>query len=324
LRRLQLALTAETLGREELATVVADCLAALPDGARHAAALHLFETEAGGRLNAVVLDEAASLYREVACGQEVMETVRPGSARHQTWKRIEALLAGLDPRSVEAQRTANLLTSLFATGRIDGEKVVERVAERAGRVGGRCGMSPVPSAALAASGRPADAPHRRAGLLHNSGGCPTARIVWRGFDHEPGGSVDAIRSARHAAGSWLVLQARLVGRRETTRRDWNSAAALLAVLGPGHGLDEAAAELELRVRRRSGPAPSGSAGSGAAFASGPGPLGRIGVLQRCHGLDRCRDHGEDGMGRWIGWGIVAGHLERIVRTVAARQSPQAA
>jgi transposase, IS5 family len=42
------------------------------------------------------------------------------------------------------------------------------------------------------------------------------------------------------------------------------------------------------------------------------------VLQRCYGLDRCRDHGEDGLGRWIGWGIVAGNLERIARTVAAR------
>jgi transposase, IS5 family len=49
--------------------------------------------------------------------------------------------------------------------------------------------------------------------------------------------------------------------------------------------------------------------------------GRISVLQRCYGLDRCRDHGEDGLDRWIGWGIVAGNLERIARTVAAR--PQA-
>jgi hypothetical protein len=127
LRRLRLALAAETLGREELATVVADCLTALPDGTRHAAALHLFETEAGARLNAVVLDEAAAVYREVACGQEVLESVRPGSARHQTWKRIEALLARLDPRSIEAQRTANLLTGLFAAGRLDDEEAVERV-----------------------------------------------------------------------------------------------------------------------------------------------------------------------------------------------------
>ncbi len=52
--------------------------------------------------------------------------------------------------------------------------------------------------------------------------------------------------------------------------------------------------------------------------------GRISVLQRCYGLGRCRDHGEEGMGRWIGWGIVAGNLERIARTMTARQQAQAA
>jgi IS5 family transposase len=46
--------------------------------------------------------------------------------------------------------------------------------------------------------------------------------------------------------------------------------------------------------------------------------GRISVLQRAYGLDRCRDHGEDGMGRWIGWGIVTANLERIGRTLAER------
>jgi transposase, IS5 family len=52
--------------------------------------------------------------------------------------------------------------------------------------------------------------------------------------------------------------------------------------------------------------------------------GRISVLRRCHGLDRRRDHGERGMGRWVGWGIVAANLERIARTVAAREQAQAA
>ncbi len=47
--------------------------------------------------------------------------------------------------------------------------------------------------------------------------------------------------------------------------------------------------------------------------------GRISVLQRCHGLDRCRDHGEAGLGRWIGWGIVTANLQRIARTVATRE-----
>jgi len=46
--------------------------------------------------------------------------------------------------------------------------------------------------------------------------------------------------------------------------------------------------------------------------------GRISVLQRCYGLDRCRDHGEAGMGRWVGWAIVTGNLARIARTTAMR------
>jgi IS5 family transposase len=45
--------------------------------------------------------------------------------------------------------------------------------------------------------------------------------------------------------------------------------------------------------------------------------GRISVLQRCYGLDRCRDHGEAGVERWIGWGIVTANLARMARTLAA-------
>jgi IS5 family transposase len=44
--------------------------------------------------------------------------------------------------------------------------------------------------------------------------------------------------------------------------------------------------------------------------------GRISVLQRCYGLDRCRDHGEAGLERWIGWGIVTANLTRMARTLA--------
>ena len=41
---------------------------------------------------------------------------------------------------------------------------------------------------------------------------------------------------------------------------------------------------------------------------------RISVLQLGSGLDRCRDHGETGLGHWVGWGSVAANLERIGRT----------
>jgi transposase, IS5 family len=48
--------------------------------------------------------------------------------------------------------------------------------------------------------------------------------------------------------------------------------------------------------------------------------GRISVLQRCQGLDLCLEHGEDGFGRWVGWGIVTANLLRIARTQVARQA----
>ncbi len=49
-----------------------------------------------------------------------------------------------------------------------------------------------------------------------------------------------------------------------------------------------------------------------------GVEGRISVLKRKHGLDRCLDHGADGFDKWVGWGIIAGNLAVIARTLAAR------
>jgi IS5 family transposase len=45
--------------------------------------------------------------------------------------------------------------------------------------------------------------------------------------------------------------------------------------------------------------------------------GRISGLKRRHGLDRCRNHGEDGMERWVGWGILAHDLRVIAEATAA-------
>lgn len=49
-----------------------------------------------------------------------------------------------------------------------------------------------------------------------------------------------------------------------------------------------------------------------------GAEGRIHVLKRDYGLDRCRDHGEAGLGRWVGWGILTHNLAQIARAQAAR------
>jgi hypothetical protein len=48
--------------------------------------------------------------------------------------------------------------------------------------------------------------------------------------------------------------------------------------------------------------------------------GRISGLKRRHGLERCRNHGEDGMDRWVGWGVLA----HDVRTIAQHRADRAA
>lgn len=42
--------------------------------------------------------------------------------------------------------------------------------------------------------------------------------------------------------------------------------------------------------------------------------GRISVISRKHGLDRCRDRGLTGFERWVGWGIAANNLTMFGRT----------
>jgi transposase, IS5 family len=46
--------------------------------------------------------------------------------------------------------------------------------------------------------------------------------------------------------------------------------------------------------------------------------GRINALRRWYELARCREHGEAGMGRWVGWGIVAANLAQIASTLIER------
>jgi transposase, IS5 family len=46
--------------------------------------------------------------------------------------------------------------------------------------------------------------------------------------------------------------------------------------------------------------------------------GRIHVLRRDYGLKRSRYHGERGMGRWVGWGVVAHNLSKIAEAGSGR------
>ena len=46
--------------------------------------------------------------------------------------------------------------------------------------------------------------------------------------------------------------------------------------------------------------------------------GRISVMARRGYLSRCRDRGEEGFGRWVGWGVLTANLDTIAQTLAAR------
>jgi IS5 family transposase len=47
--------------------------------------------------------------------------------------------------------------------------------------------------------------------------------------------------------------------------------------------------------------------------------GRISVIKRRHGLQRCLYHGPDGLHRWVGLGVIADNLLTIARTPGRRQ-----
>ena len=44
--------------------------------------------------------------------------------------------------------------------------------------------------------------------------------------------------------------------------------------------------------------------------------GRISVVKRRHGLERCRYRGGDGMKRWVGLGVIADNLINLGRWVS--------
>jgi transposase, IS5 family len=46
--------------------------------------------------------------------------------------------------------------------------------------------------------------------------------------------------------------------------------------------------------------------------------GRISGLKRRHKLARCLNHGEAGMERWVGWGVITHDLRQMAQTTAAR------
>lgn len=119
----------DSLKPAELSTVVADSLASLPVGARHALAAAIFECGAAGRLVAAVAEQCAALYALAATPQDVQESVAAGTRRHVVWQRLVSRLAGLERKHPDTPLTTNLFAGLFAAGEMDSEDDLARTWE---------------------------------------------------------------------------------------------------------------------------------------------------------------------------------------------------
>jgi MoxR-like ATPase len=126
LRRALFAARCETIGKREFSTVAADCLSALPAGARHALAAELFESGAAGKLIAAVAEQAAEWYAVTATPQDINESVQANGPRHCVWKHVVARLATLDRTSPDTASATNLLTGLFGSNELAVEDDVDR------------------------------------------------------------------------------------------------------------------------------------------------------------------------------------------------------
>jgi len=111
------AVTAARLGclnRSEFSAIVADSLASLPLGGRHALAAWLFENDLAGRLVAAIAEQCGELFSLVVTPQSVNLRVHSRSVQHTAWQHITRRLAKLDRKDRDRQFITNLLVGLFA------------------------------------------------------------------------------------------------------------------------------------------------------------------------------------------------------------------
>jgi MoxR-like ATPase len=126
LERVRLAIGAKMLKKGEFSTIVSDAMAALPPGPCAALVVHLFETDAAGRLVAAVAEKAAELYGDIAVALDFSLTLHASQPRYRAWSRLKDLLSRLDPSDPRAHLCANALVAWYARGKLDEEERVQQ------------------------------------------------------------------------------------------------------------------------------------------------------------------------------------------------------
>lgn len=103
---------------QDFSSYVADALASLPVGGRHALAVHLMESGAAGRVLAAVAEQLADLYKVAAVAQDIRTGLVSKSRRHEAWDSVVACLSSLARTDPEEPYLRNLLPGLFMSQEI--------------------------------------------------------------------------------------------------------------------------------------------------------------------------------------------------------------
>ena len=117
-RRILLATSTVSLGVDDFSSVVADALAELPPGARHAVATSLFESKSASRLVTAVAEQCARLHAETRVPQDFSTVIKGGSLEHECWKHIESRLARFNRKDPDSLLAANLVVSHYRSGEL--------------------------------------------------------------------------------------------------------------------------------------------------------------------------------------------------------------
>jgi hypothetical protein len=129
LRRALRAARITSLSSPEFSGIVADCLAGLRPGGRHALATALFESGAAGNLVAAVAEQCGQLYGLAVTPQTLHETVMVSSPRHRLWRYVVATLARMSPDDPETTFVSNLLVGSFVAGEFSVEADIDQTLE---------------------------------------------------------------------------------------------------------------------------------------------------------------------------------------------------
>ena len=126
--RLQLALAANDLKKNDLSTIVSDVFNSSTLGSKGAIARFLFESGLVGKLNAAVAEDLGTYYQVMLNPPKFSESVASGSSRYALWLSVEDFISKLDTNNkLIDSYFANYLAFLFTNHEISSPNQLEDI-----------------------------------------------------------------------------------------------------------------------------------------------------------------------------------------------------